>query len=159
VIKIDSQVTEIIGRNYLIAQILGSGLEVATPMRDRGVDLLVYRDIPRRNTAFQCLPVQLKSATVESFAVSKKYDKFPKLLIVHIWNVGNASEGHPTFAMTYEQTLDIAAKMGWTNTATWRANEIYSTTRPSTKLKDLLEEHRMNPGRWQTVFDTFGSCG
>ena len=39
---VDSQLIEIIGRNRLINELLRGGLEVATPLRDRGIDLIAY---------------------------------------------------------------------------------------------------------------------
>jgi len=34
----DSQLTELSGRHFLVAQLVAGGLEVALPVRDRGVD-------------------------------------------------------------------------------------------------------------------------
>ena len=39
----DSQATEIVGRNYLVSQLVRDDLEVAKPERDRGVDLIMSR--------------------------------------------------------------------------------------------------------------------
>lgn len=154
-VKMNSQVTELVGRNYLTAQILSAGLEVALPMRDRGTDLIIYRDLPGGDTSFQCLPLQMKVATTECFAVDQKYAKFPGLILVYVWNVGSASEDHPTYAMTYADALLIAEKMGWTKTATWRAKKLYTMTKPSLELKGLLDPFRMSPERWRTVFAMF----
>ena len=41
--SMDSQQVELIGRNWLISELVRVGLEVATPVRDNGVDLLVSR--------------------------------------------------------------------------------------------------------------------
>lgn len=41
----DSQLTELSGRHFLIAQLVAGGLEVAVPVRDRGVDLIAYLDL------------------------------------------------------------------------------------------------------------------
>jgi hypothetical protein len=41
----EPQIVEILGRNRLIDELLRAGLEVATPERDRGIDLLVYKVI------------------------------------------------------------------------------------------------------------------
>ncbi|MGA3024700.1 MAG: hypothetical protein ABSF98_08030 [Bryobacteraceae bacterium] len=43
-VKRDSQVVKVLGRNLLIAELLGAGLEVALPIRDRGIDLIAYAD-------------------------------------------------------------------------------------------------------------------
>jgi len=40
----DTQTVEIIGRNYLISQLVRDGLEVARPQCDSGVDLIAYLD-------------------------------------------------------------------------------------------------------------------
>ncbi len=41
----NSQIVELIGRNYLVSELLKAGFEVATPLRDRGVDLIAYIDL------------------------------------------------------------------------------------------------------------------
>ena len=40
----DSQLTEVFGKNLLISHLVSAGFEVAQPVRDRGVDLVVYKD-------------------------------------------------------------------------------------------------------------------
>lgn len=40
----DSQQLEIIGRQVLVKALIEADLEVATPLRDRGVDILAYED-------------------------------------------------------------------------------------------------------------------
>ena len=53
----DTQVVELIGRQYLIAELLVcAGLEVATPIRDPGIDLIAYADIDERITRLCFLP-------------------------------------------------------------------------------------------------------
>ena len=37
---LDPQQVEIIGRNWLVGEVVRAGLEVADPVRDKGVDLL-----------------------------------------------------------------------------------------------------------------------
>lgn len=154
--KVDSQVTELIGRNFLTAQLLLAGLEVALPMRDRGTDLIIYRDLPDRETRFECLPLQMKAAAKECFAVDQKYAKFPDLLHVYVWNVASPGEDHPTYAMTYADAIGVAGRMGWTKTTTWKRAGVYTTTKPSKELKQLLSQFLMTPERWSTVFATFG---
>jgi hypothetical protein len=38
----DTQIVEILGKNFLINQLLLAGVEVAIPVRDAGIDLVVY---------------------------------------------------------------------------------------------------------------------
>src|ERR1700721_2786529 len=40
----DSQLVEIAGKHLLIARLVAAGYEVAEPIRDKGIDLIVYRD-------------------------------------------------------------------------------------------------------------------
>jgi len=47
----DSQVIELLGRNLLVAELLQAGLEVALPIRDRGIDLV---DVPTFTTRGIC---------------------------------------------------------------------------------------------------------
>ena len=42
-IQLDSQQVEILGRNLIKASLIEAGIEVATPERDNGIDLIAYR--------------------------------------------------------------------------------------------------------------------
>jgi hypothetical protein len=65
---LDTQQTEIIGRNWLVNELLLAGYEVSIPLRDNGVDLIVgLPEFP------WMLPLQLKTSTNRSIAIDKKY--------------------------------------------------------------------------------------
>lgn len=66
--ELDGQQVEIVGRNWLVNELMYAGFEVALPMRDRGVDLLVS---PRDYE--WTLPVQLKTSRQTVFQVHRKY--------------------------------------------------------------------------------------
>jgi len=53
----DSQLTELIGRHFLIARLAAGGLEVAIPVRDRGVDLIAYLDLGTETKQFVSCPI------------------------------------------------------------------------------------------------------
>jgi hypothetical protein len=72
-VRADSQVTELQGRGHLIGEMLVAGLEVAVPVRDRGVDLVAYLDLKASTPAFRARPVQMKSASGRHFSIAKKY--------------------------------------------------------------------------------------
>ena len=55
----DTQKIEIIGRNRLINELLAADLEVAQPLRDRGIDLIAYLDIDDAIDRFVAFPIQL----------------------------------------------------------------------------------------------------
>jgi hypothetical protein len=154
---VDSQTTEIIGRNLLVSFLVRDGVEVARPERDRGIDLVAYLDLGETDGGFVACPIQLKAATTRSFAIDAKYDKFTRMLFCHVWHVNDA-ERAVTYALTYQEALTVAATAGWTATTSWTVNGKYSTTRPSKALLELLEPYLMEPGLWkaklrQTVSD------
>jgi len=143
----DPQVVELIGRNRLGSELLRDGLEVAVPARDRGIDLIAYLDRSPDGTDFIARPVQMKAASKRSFSLFQKYEKTRGLIIVYIWFVHNA-ERTEIYALTYEEAFKIAAKMGWTKTASWKKGG-YSTTQPGERLCELLKPYRMHPGDWK----------
>jgi len=81
----DSQTIELVGRSQLTSELLRAGLEVALPLRDRGIDLVAYADTGDGVTAFTAVPIQMKAASERSFSIDRKYDKFPNLLHAYVW--------------------------------------------------------------------------
>jgi hypothetical protein len=140
---LDSQQTEIIGRNFLVNELLRAGLEVARPERDHGVDLLVYLEDP-----WVARPIQLKAATGAVFSIDAKYARLPDLLIAFVWYAGRAGE-EEALALTYAEVLDVADKLGWTETASCLEGRKYANTRPGARVRELLEPYRMSPDRWR----------
>ncbi len=142
----ESQVVEVLGRDRLISELLRAGLEVALPVRDRGIDLIAYADLETKVNSFVARPIQMKAASKRIFGLDKKYRKFPNLLIAYVWNLAEERDVD-TFAMTYAEALAIADEMGWTATRSWRRGS-YVNTRPGKRLRGLLERHRMSSDRW-----------
>ncbi len=140
----DTQVIEIIGRNRLIDELLRAGLEIAVPLRDRGIDLIVYADLP----AFFARPIQMKAASGRSFSINKKYDKFPNLIHAFVWGLGSGAEA-ATYALTQREAVAVGHKMGYTATSSWREAGAYSTQQPSQKLLKLLEPYLTTPQMWR----------
>lgn len=143
----DTQTTEIIGRNRLINELLAAGLEVAEPLRDRGIDLIVYLDIDDEVNSFAAVPIQLKASTSRGFSVARKYDKFPNLIMAYVWGLTPDLDS-VTYALTQREAVVVAEAMGWTKTASWDRGG-YSTTAPSVRLLALLESYRMTPAAWR----------
>jgi hypothetical protein len=142
----DTQKTEIIGRNRLINELLEAGLEVATPIRDRGVDLIAYLDVDDEIDRFVAFPIQLKVSTQSRFSVDRKYDRFPNLILVYVWGIGSTDEAI-TYALTQGEATGIAESMGWTKTLSWEKGDYHSRmTRP---LQGLLEPYKMTPTAWR----------
>jgi hypothetical protein len=144
--RLDTQQIELIGRSLLAARLMADGLEVALPERDRGIDLIVYVDLDECGR-FLARPVQMKAASAEAFGVDRKYARFPDLLLAYVWNVAEPSQLR-TLCMTQAECVSIADAMGWTRTRSWERGE-YTTSRPGTKLRALLEPHEMHAGDWR----------
>ena len=68
----DTQLVELIGRQQLTSELPRAGLEVATPIRDRGIDLIAYSDIDERLTRFGSCPIQMKAAMAHSFSLAAR---------------------------------------------------------------------------------------
>jgi hypothetical protein len=142
----DTQLVELIGRQHLTSELLRAGLEVATPIRDRGIDLIAYADIDKRLTRFASCPIQMKAAMTRSFSLATKYERVRNLLIAYVWNLNDV---HTTvvYALTYQEALAVAETLGWTRTVSWKEGA-YSTTRPSARIVELLEPYKMTPDKW-----------
>lgn len=151
--RVDTQLVELAGRNWLASELLRAGLEVAKPERDRGIDLIAYLDLDQAIGNFLACPIQMKAATGSVFSLNPKYAKFPQLILAYIWNLGDSSKTK-CFALTYSEALAIANEMGYTKTDSWQTggrNKIpgYSTTAPSARLRELLAPFEMNPEKWR----------
>jgi hypothetical protein len=144
----DSQVVEIMGRNRLINELLQANLEVAIPMRDRGIDLIAYVDLEQDTEAFVARPIQMKAATRASFSISRKYERVRDLIIAFVWNLGDSANA-VTYAMTYPEAVAIGEHFGWTTTVSWLENKAYTTNRPSKGLVDALAEYQMTEQKWR----------
>jgi hypothetical protein len=149
----DTQIVELIGKQSLTAQLLRAGLEVAIPIRDRGIDLIAYADIDRRVTRFMSRPIQMKAAMRRSFSVNAKYERVRDLLIAYVWELHDPSQT-VIYCLTYQEALSIAKHLGWTRTASWKRGA-YSTSQPSAEIVSLLRPHLMTPDSWwQKITDS-----
>lgn len=143
----DSQKVELLGRNRLIDELLRDNLEVALPIRDRGIDLIAYADRGRTVQAYSSRPIQMKASWHRGFGVDQKYERFPGLIIAHVWNLSDPAEA-VTYAMSHAEAWAVAEAMGWTRTGSWKRDARYSNTRPGRRLTGLLEPYQMSPGAW-----------
>lgn len=151
----DSQRVEIAGRNLLVSSMLLGGVEVARPERDRGVDLVAYLDLDAEGSFVAC-PVQMKASTAKSFGVFRKYEKFSRMLFAFVWNVDDMKNVE-MFCLTWWEAIEVVHRMGWAATESWETGGGYSTTRPSGRLLDMLEPHRMQPDRWKAKVKAVGT--
>lgn len=141
---LDSQQVEIIGRGILIAHLLGAGIEVARPERDKGVDLIGYLDGGDR---FVACPIQMKASTASSFSIRKHYEGIPGLLLVYVWRIMDPPRAE-IYALTFPECLEIATGFGWTKTTSWTDKGRYVSNKPGPKVLSALEPFRMTRASW-----------
>jgi hypothetical protein len=148
--KLDTQATEILGRNALVNELVRAGLEVALPIRDRGVDLIIYSDRPDATQNFSAIAIQMKAASKKSFSINIKFARTAQLLIVYVWEI--ATNNPRSFAVTYPQALKIATDCKFTETKAWLKGGSYVVGMPSKKLEKMLSEFEMTPESWRKLF-------
>jgi hypothetical protein len=145
---LDTQQIEALGRSRLKSALIEAGLEVATPERDKGVDLIAYRWEPDSGE-FVAVPIQMKAARDFIFGVDRKYERIPHLVIAYAMHV--RADDHAIYALTYKEAESVARKLGWTNTRSW-ADGYYVQTRPSAALRAALEPYLVTPDAWSRFF-------
>lgn len=109
--KVDTQVVELIGRSRLIIELLGAGLEVAVPIRDRGVDLIVYVDLDAKAQSFIARPIQLKASSKRHFSISRKYARVRDLLLAFVWQLDEPTRT-VTYTLSYPEAVAIGEQLG-----------------------------------------------
>ena len=148
-IDMDTQTIEILGRNRLVDELLVAGLEVAMPLRDRGIDLIAYVDLAAVASKFAAVPIQMKAASKRAFSIDRKYAKISNLVLVYVWGL-RSPEHAESFALTYPEALAIAKALKWTKTSiSWGEKGKYSTSHPSKELCELLAPYNMSSDSWR----------
>ena len=147
----DSQLIEIAGKHLLISRLIAAGYEVAEPIRDKGIDLIVYRD----DRQFSAFPIQIKASTKESFSLDRKYEKFPNLQIAYVWNV-NGVKPSEVYLLSFEQAVQVLVTKGFAKTDSWTKNGHYFVRSAGAELKALLEPYRMLAAGGQQKLQVIG---
>jgi hypothetical protein len=79
----DKQQIELIGVAALTAALIREGFEIARPLRDRGVDLVLFSDDSARCSA---ILIQVKTHSETGLEVFReRYAKFPGLVYAMVW--------------------------------------------------------------------------
>jgi hypothetical protein len=143
----DSQVVEITGRNWLLSELYRSGVEVARPERDHGIDLIAFFDLDG-SKRFIARPIQMKASSQRMFGIWRPLEKFPDLLIAYVWNLADPPNTI-CHCLTYEEALRVAEQMNWTKTSSWTKGGAYVTNSPGSRLTSLLDPFKMTPAAWR----------
>jgi hypothetical protein len=139
--------TELLGKFWLSSQLTRSGVEIANPTRDIGVDLIAYgADLT------WSLPVQLKVINSGGLRVDTKY-LHKNLCLVYVL-LGQRDGGGLTtraetaaYLLTPEQAWALPSRMGRKFDPEW--NNYYLFGRIPKRLIQLLDsEFRVDCGRW-----------
>jgi len=145
--KRDSQLTEIAGKHLLISQLISAGFEVAEPIRDNGIDLIVY-STSKDGRRFVAHPIQLKASSTDSFSLDRKYADLNGLVITYIWRVEAPNESS-IHALTFDEAVSVLNQRGYSKTDSWKRDGYYFVKKASAELKDALEPFLMTPERWK----------
>jgi hypothetical protein len=105
--KRDNQVIELRGRALLVEQLFAAGIEVATPVRDRGVDLIAYID--RDAKSYVSRPIQLRAFRKEGIKLDKKHARFPGLILALVCYI-DEPDRTVTYALPYRDAIDLFRK-------------------------------------------------
>ena len=143
----DAQLIELTGRYFLIAQLVAGGLEVAIPVRDRGIDLIAYLDTAKKNRFVSC-PIQMKASLQARFGLHRKYKRIANLLLAFVWHIEDPSKAC-VYALTYTEAFDLLDKRKHTKTPSWRKKNSYTVRNPSPDWLRDLQPYRMTPERWR----------
>lgn len=129
---LDSATVEIAGRNWLMAQLLTKGFEVAVPVVHRGVDVIVFREVG--DLGIRALPLQLKCASAESFSLDRKYEG-RGIPLVYIWNVLSEPIA---YVLTYDEAKLVLGDQAL-GTVSWREGGKYAIKSVGRELRQRLQ--------------------
>jgi hypothetical protein len=149
--KMDKQQIGIIGKHILIANLLAAGLEVAEPIRDHGIDLIVYhegKEDSEKPVKFAARPIQLKTSSSKTFELYRKYGRFDELRIVYVWNAEsiwdeNNSSKPTIFCLKYKEAEEILKAGGHTEKDAWKIGNHWFTNSPSDAMQERLDKYRI----------------
>ena len=139
----DTQQVELLGRNFLVSLFVAENIEIAEPVRDKGIDLIAFKDSLEMGS-FQAIPIQMKAFSGRGFSVHAKYEKFPRLLMAYIWNVREPLKTEAVI-MTYKEAFEVATILRWTQTPSWERGG-YSVTQAGKRVLQELEPYKYKPG-------------
>jgi len=142
-----ANIVEVLGRNHLIAQLIGGGVHAAAPLWDQGVDLLAYYG---HAGGLVARPLQLKVSEMSRWGVYKKYAEIQGLLMVHIWYVKKSSDVE-IYAMSYAEAEGLlTASSTYAKSNSWMKPMGHYDISPVPKeLQKSLQPFRMTKGMWR----------
>ena len=141
----------------MISQLLAGGVEVANPVRDRGIDLIAYLDLADNLNDFVACPIQLKANKQARFCIEKKYEKITNLVMVYAWNV--LSPKPELYALTYREVVDLLEVKGHTKTPSWTKDGGGYSLTVTDSWRETLSRFRMEPDMWKDTIVRVSKTG
>ncbi|HVX58570.1 MAG TPA: hypothetical protein VG964_02425 [Candidatus Saccharimonadales bacterium] len=128
---LDSQQVEIVGRNILVSLFIADNVEVATPLRDKGVDLIAYD-----SQTFRAVPVQLKTFSNTGFSLNEKYKG---MMLAYVWYASQPLKAE-VYVMTYNQALEVAGS------SFFEKHGKVAITKAGPRILSAIEPYKYRPG-------------
>lgn len=149
--KKDTQIVEIKGRNKLVNALLEKGIEVAIPLRDNGIDLIIF---DTSGQPFKAIPIQMKAAEKRSFSFNEKYKKIPDIRIAYVWNVDKKDT--EIYLLKYQETRQIVEKKGYKLSKTKKGVKHYtvSSIAEGNELYELIRPYCLEQMSSTKIFET-----
>ncbi len=126
------------GRIALEHRLIAAGYQVAVPVYDAGIDLIVFSEEP-----FMAWPVQLKAAASDPVSVQKKYDS-RDMYIAYVHHA--LSDAPAVFVMPYGEAVRIIAEPH-AQTASWKDEGVWRYPTLTARLREEIEPYS-KPGNW-----------
>jgi hypothetical protein len=144
--RADNQVIELRGRALLVEQLFAAGIEVATPVRDRGIDLIAYID--RDAKSYVSRPIQLRAFRKEGIKLDRKHARFPGLILALVCYI-DEPDRTVTYALPYRDATRLIRKRGLLK---WNRRQSYYRGSFGRDLLAMFDQRfRMTDKRWRQL--------
>jgi len=145
--SVDEQQVEIVGTAALTVALIREGFEVARPIRDRGIDLIVFSDSP--GEPFAAVPVQVKVHSGTALEVDQGYERFHGLVYAVVWN---AAAQPRFFLFDHAEAISLVPESS-RETKSWTQGKHWTWTTAPQHLHARLAQYE---NRWDWLHSRLG---
>jgi hypothetical protein len=142
----DAQLIGIAGQNWLVSQLIQCGIEVAMPVRDKGIDLIAYVE----TQGFRACRIQIKVSRGSAFKVYR--EGYSGMLMVYIWHIYDPQKT-VAFAMKTAEARRIVKANKWDENPCWTKEGGYwrvpRVAQESYFYRRYLHDHKMDLDKWR----------
>jgi hypothetical protein len=130
----------------LVNQLFAAGIEVAIPMRDRGIDLVAYIDRDARS--YVSRPIQLRAFRKEGIKLDRKHAAFPGLILALVCFIDDPKRT-AIYALPYREAVQVIDERGLLK---WNKRQSYYRGLFGRDLLAMFDQRfRMTNKRWQQL--------